>query len=142
MIDYNSSRSKQKELDQFGIKTKTSVIQLISIKVGLSLEKKLHKISKRLNQIDERINKIDQKFDEVKTKIDNLEFKRRIDKFDRFFIQSEEIIEKLLERIEFLQNFKTRREKTQIMKEFYDKRMNILIHGIKEDGDSVWEKRK
>jgi len=28
------------------------------------------------------------------------------------------------------------------MQESYDKRLNILIHGIKEDGDNVWEKRE
>ena len=28
------------------------------------------------------------------------------------------------------------------MKESYDKRLNILIHGIQEDNNNVWEKRK
>ena len=28
------------------------------------------------------------------------------------------------------------------MQELYDKRLNILIHGIEEDGNNVWEKRE
>ena len=28
------------------------------------------------------------------------------------------------------------------MKESYDKRLNILIHGIQEDNNNVWEKRE
>ena len=31
-------------------------------------------------------------------------------------------------------------EKPAVMQESYDKRLNILIHGIKEDNDSPWEK--
>ena len=31
-------------------------------------------------------------------------------------------------------------EKSAVMQESYDKRLNILIHGIKEDNDSSWEK--
>jgi len=27
------------------------------------------------------------------------------------------------------------------MQEAYNNRLNILIHGIKEDGDNIWEKR-
>ena len=28
------------------------------------------------------------------------------------------------------------------MKKFYDKRLNILIHGIQEDNNNVWAKRE
>ena len=28
------------------------------------------------------------------------------------------------------------------MKESYEKRLNILIHGIQEDNNNVWEKRE
>ena len=30
----------------------------------------------------------------------------------------------------------------EVMQESYDKRLNVLLHGIEEDGDSVWETRK
>jgi len=28
------------------------------------------------------------------------------------------------------------------MQECYDKRLKVLIHGVKEDGDNVWEKKE
>ena len=28
------------------------------------------------------------------------------------------------------------------MQKFYDKRMNLLIHGIKEDDDNIWGKKR
>ena len=33
-------------------------------------------------------------------------------------------------------------EKTKIMQESYDERLNILIHGVKEDSVSPWEKHE
>ena len=91
-----------------------------------------------------QINKIGQNFDKVNATIDNLEskFKGRIDKFDFYFIQSEETVEKLHKSIEFFENFKTSRKNTQLTKESYDKCMNVIIYEIKEDGDIVWEKRE
>jgi len=38
-----------------------------------------------------------------------------------------------------LKNFQTNNEKAKIMQESYDKRLNILIPGVKEDGDNVRE---
>ena len=32
-------------------------------------------------------------------------------------------------------------EVKKVMQESYDKRLNVLLHGIEEDGDSVWETR-
>ena len=82
----------------------------------MSLKKKLDKILKRLDQIDERINKIGQNFDKANARIDNVksEFKDRIDKFDRYFIQSKETMEKLNKRIKFLENFKPAMKKLKL----------------------------
>jgi len=45
-----------------------------------------------------------------------------------------------MERIELLKKFKLDYEYTIIMKESYDKRLNVLIHGIAEDQGNIWEK--
>ena len=60
----------------------------------------------------------------------NLNLNETIDESDSYYIQTEETIEKLHERIEFLENSKTSHEKTRIIKESYDERINILINGI------------
>ena len=80
----------------------------------MTLRKKLDKILKTLDQIDERIYITDKKVDKANARIDNLELKvnERLDEFYSYYIQTEETIEKLLERIEFLENFKTSNEKT------------------------------
>ena len=39
---------------------------------------------------------------------------------------------------DFIQNI----EKAKVMQESYDKRLNILIHGIRENSNNAWEKRE
>ena len=43
--------------------------------------------------------------------------------------------------VDKLQEFKIQHENNQIMQESYNKRLNLLIHGIQEDDKQVWEKR-
>ena len=51
-----------------------------------------------------------------------------------------ETIQKLNEKISTLEKFKLAYDKTTVMQESYAKRLNILVHGIKED--QHWEKRE
>ena len=44
-------------------------------------------------------------------------------------------------RIKKLESMIESYEKSAVMQESYDKRLNILIHGTKEDNDSPWEKQ-
>ena len=40
------------------------------------------------------------------------------------------MVSQLNDKIKLLENFKSNYEKTILMKESYDKRLNVLIHGI------------
>jgi len=48
------------------------------------------------------------------------------------------MIENLTKRINGLEEFKQNYENAMTMQESYNKRLNILIHGIKEDIDNPW----
>ena len=48
-------------------------------------------------------------------------------------------MEKLKIRLALLEDKNKYLETSAIMKEFYEKRLNIVIHGIPENSDSVWE---
>ena len=45
-------------------------------------------------------------------------------------------------KIKLLESFKSNYKKNILMKESYDKQLNVLIHGIQEDPNNVWEKRE
>ena len=46
------------------------------------------------------------------------------------------------DKIKILKNFKSNYEKIILMKDFYDKRLNVLIHGVQKDPDNNWENRE
>ena len=118
----------------------------------MTLEDKLKEIIKRLDKIDYnmknidvRISNIDKKLDNLSFRLDSLEleFETKCEEIDKLKISKAEAasIEELKERIVFLETFKLNYENTKVMQESYDKRLNILVHGVKEDSDNVWEKR-
>ena len=45
-------------------------------------------------------------------------------------------------KIKILEKFKSNYDKIILMKEFYDKRLNVLIYVVQEDPDNDWENRK
>ena len=93
--------------------------------------------------------------------MDNIE--RKIDSFNdrlssleaKFFDKCEELdcslsakastgiedFEKLNERLASLENFKANYDKSLLMQESYNKRLIILINGIKEDDNKAWKTR-
>ena len=107
-----------------------------------SIDSKQDKI---LNQL-QRLNNIERKIDSFKGQLTSLEAK--------FFNKCEELdynlnakasietIEKLNEKLTALDNFEKSYEKSLLMQESYNKRLYILVHGIKEDDNKVWETRE
>jgi len=75
--------------------------------------------------------------------LDNLEAKFKC----KFKIRGDELVSKadlseleiMRERIEELERSKEEQERTAIMKESYEKRLNLLIHGLAENADNAWE---
>ena len=91
-----------------------------------------------------RISNIDKKLDNVSLRLDllELEFKNKCHEIDKMKIKAEAAsIEQLKERIVFFEIFKLNYENAKVMQESYNKRLNILVHGVKEDRDNAWETR-
>ena len=89
------------------------------------------KIEKKLDGFGERINKLE----EIHKNQEN----RTEERFQRLNDYFEGKVQILSNRILDAKTFKTDFKKAEVMRENYEKRMNILIHGIEEDTKSVWE---
>ena len=113
------------------------------------LEKKLDEIIRTLNKIEEKISRIDSKIDVVSERLNLLEvkFENRSKEVDTTSILDTkadvDLIKQLNKKIKLFEEFQLNYEKALLMKKSYHKRLNILIHGIKEDNNNnVWEKRE
>ena len=112
----------------------------------MNLEKKLDEIIKRLNKIEEKISNIDSKIDAVTERLNllKIKFENRSKEVDIILYTKADIdlIKQLNQKIISFEEFRSNYEKALLMKESYDKRLNILIHGIQEDNNDIWEKRE
>ena len=89
------------------------------------------KIEKKLDGFGERINKLEEIYKNQE--------KRTEERFQILNDYFEGKVKILSNRILDAETFKTYFKKAEVMRENYEKRMNILIHGIEEDTKSVWE---
>ena len=110
----------------------------------MSLEKKLDTILNKLEKIEQRLDNIENKFDKFETKLKELD--RKLSKLETVCEEFEEVLmakpeaealEVLNAKINNLKNLIQNYEKKVTMKEPYDKRLNILIHGIKRGGQTT-----
>ena len=93
----------------------------------------------KLDQILQKHDALEKKVDSFNTRIFKLE--NKIAALERNLTAKEETIDILEEKMEF-EKFMIDYEKTAIMQESYNKRLNVLIHVIKEDEGYAWEKRE
>ena len=54
---------------------------------------------------------------------------------------SDRDLEELYEQLHYLEYAEKDRQTTAIMQESYDKRLNVLFHGLEENSNSAWETR-
>jgi len=106
---------------------------------SLSADTKLDEILKKL----ERLTAIEAKIDSFSNRLTKLEEKytNKCEELDMKFEADAKIFDKFDERITALENIHHKYEKEQLMQESYNKRLNVLIHGVKEEADKVWETR-
>ena len=101
------------------------------------MEKKVDEIIKRLNKVEQKVLKIDFKIDVVNEKLNLLEIKFENRSKEIYTILNTkadiDLIKQLNEKIKSFEKFQLNFKKALLMKESYDKRLNILIHGIQED---------
>ena len=98
-------------------------------KLDNTLNEKVSNLERKLDGVSARINSLDiicqEKWDEMQTclnhKADNTE------------------VERLHARIATLEEAKKEQDKASIIRESYEKRCNILIHGIPEPSENAWE---
>jgi len=95
------------------------------------------------------MNKIDDKLDYFNDRLENVETKCEKIDYDLSSKARAEVVEELTERVNDLINeirnleeFQSNYQKSAIMQESYDERLNILVHGVPENEETVWETRE
>ena len=106
-------------------------IDLILLKLK-SIESRIDNINEKFNDLTARFNEVETKFETTNEEIDS----KLSDKADLKTVQ--QLNKKIAELSLLIESY----EKTKITQESYDKRLNILIHEVKEDSVSPWEKHE
>ena len=93
------------------------------------------------------MDNFDEKFENLSCRVNALKEKlaRKFVEFDNVVVQTHKADitnSKLEDKIGVLEGFKIQIQKAQLMQESYEKRLNILIHSLKEDKSNAWEKRE
>ena len=103
------------------------------------MELQLNKILTSLQIITTRIDALDLKMDGFNERLNAVEvkFSNRYDKLEKNFTKSKNEMNDMKVTIDDLIRFKDQQEQTALQNESYNKRQNILIHGIEEDEKSV-----
>ena len=104
-----------------------------------NVEQKLDIILKRLDNMETKIDKFNKKFEEMfeglnekygelKSALDN---KASVDLFKRLKL-----------RVEQLEQERANAKQDEVAREAYSKRLNLLVHGIEESKEEVWETKQ
>ena len=112
----------------------------------MNLEIKIDLVLQKLSSIEKRMDSFVQKITDFSLRLEELEAKcdYRNDEVENLLSAKVDLtsFQQLKDKLTALENFKSNYKKAQIMQESYDKRLNILIHGIKENSDSPWKKHE
>ena len=109
----------------------------------MSVQTKLDKILTSLENLTKRLDVIDRKLEAVNSKINEVE-----EKFDEKYNKLEAQLNDKVSQKDFSdleKQFKKQMEliyEENLMKEMYDKRLNLLIHDIEESVASTWESKE
>ena len=111
-----------------------------------NLEKKLNELLKAVANISERLDKLDAKLEKFDRRITNLEHivEEKIPKLQQELQAKVDnsTLKDLETRIRKIEQQQVNQLNKDIMQESYEKRLNLLIHGIEETDESAWEKRE
>ena len=113
-----------------------------------TIQTKLDKLITAVEKITKRLDNFDDKFGTLNERLNQLE-----NKLERKYVKLEENLEaelievtkrlRILEEFRIdtgiLEEFRIDTGKAALMQESYNKRMNILIHGVEENEENVWE---
>ena len=95
------------------------------------LDQKIERLLKAMEGISSTLDEIGLKFDKLENRINYLEHKVE-QQYKEIKQTTDNKIFGLTVRIKELENYKADTEKAALMQESYNKRLNILIHGIEK----------
>ena len=98
--------------------------------MALSMEEKLDSF---MTEITNNFTKLNERLNNFEAKLEKKYFELERNTKEKF----ENVNQRFLE----LEKFKADFEKATIMQKSYQKRRNILVHGIEEDQECAWETR-
>ena len=111
----------------------------------MTIESKVDLMISKLEKIEKRLDDLDFKFERLTTRMDKLETNLKSTCKEIDFLLEEKVnidcFNQLNEKIKFLVIFKQNFETSLLMRESYEKRLNIIVHGVMKDQDTPWEKR-
>ena len=115
-------------------------MNFVTDKSSANYSTEMSNLEHKLDQILQKLDALEKKVDSFNSRIFKLENKTAA--LERNLTAKEETIDILDEKMNKFEKFMLEYEKTAIMQESYNKRLNVLIHGIKEDEGNAWEKRE
>jgi len=118
-----------------------------------TMEKNFEKFDNRLNTLEKNFNdRLDHLESSLTKKAETSEIeklKKRMSAMENSFETKLELVEKfngdfddIFDRVIYLEEAETERQSQALMQESYDKRFNILFHGLEESNTNAWETRE
>ena len=111
-----------------------------------AMERKLDKVLRTLENLAERMDKLDFKFDTFDNRLNKLEslFNDKINKLEQALENKSNVnyIDNIHTKLNRIEQQQLEQESKNLMQESYDKRLNVLIHGLEESNKTDWETRE
>ena len=108
-----------------------------------AMERKLGKVLRTLENLTERMDKLDFKLETFDNRLSKLEslFNNKIDKLEQALENISNIndIDNIHTKLNKIEQQQIEQESKNLMQESYDKRLNLLIHGLKESNKTDWK---
>ena len=108
-----------------------------------AMERKLGKVLRTLENLTERMDKLDFKLETFDNRLSKLEslFNDKINKLEQALENISNIndIDNIHTKLNKIEQQQIEQESKNLMQELYDKRLNLLIHGLKESNKTDWE---
>ena len=116
--------------------------EFFQVKMSKSVATKLDEILKGIGDINKRMDSIDQRLVNLEGRMNDIEqaSNARITKIENQLTKKINGLADIEKRLSILEKEEKRQDES-VMKESYEKRFNILIHGLEEDHSSAWESR-
>ena len=111
-----------------------------------AIERKLDKVLRTLENLTERMDKLDFELETFDNRLNKLEslFNDKINKLEQALENKSNVndIDNIHIKLNRIEQQQLEQESKNLMQESYDKRLNLLIHGLEESNKTDWETRE